>query len=135
MPETLRLLCVDDEEHILKTLERFCHNEGIALLTASSATEAISILERETVAIVISDYQMPGKNGLDFLSEVRCKWPQIVRIMISGFIELGAVSLALQQGEIFGFLPKPWQRDKLKALIQKAADQYNASTTTERTAP
>jgi len=134
MPDTLRLLCVDDEEHILKTLARFCHNEGITLLTAGSAAEALSILEREPVMIVISDYQMPGKNGLDFLSEVRSKWPQIVRIMLSGFIEPSAVSQALQQGEIFGFLPKPWQRNDLKNLIQTAAVQYKAGTATERTA-
>jgi len=133
MPDTLRLLCVDDEEHILKTLARFCHNEGITLLTAGSAAEALSILEREPVMIVISDYQMPEKNGLDFLSEVRSKWPQIIRIMLSGFIEPGAVSHALQQGEIFGFLPKPWQRSDLKNLIQTAAVQYKAGTATERT--
>ncbi|WP_281184712.1 response regulator [Trichlorobacter lovleyi] len=133
MPDTLRLLCVDDEEHILKTLARFCHNEGITLLTAGSAAEALSILEREPVMIVISDYQMPEKNGLDFLSEVRSKWPQIIRIMLSGFIEPGAVSHALQQGEIFAFLPKPWQRSDLKNLIQTAAVQYKAGTATERT--
>lgn len=70
MPDTLPLLCVDDEEHILKTLVRFCHNEGITLLTAGSAAEALSILEREPVMVIISDYQMPEKNGLDFLNEV-----------------------------------------------------------------
>lgn len=133
MSDTLRLLCVDDEEHILKTLERFCHNEGISVLTAASAAEALSILEREPIMIVLSDYQMPDQNGLDFLREVHGKWPQIVRIMLSGFIESAAVTQALQQGDIFGFLPKPWQRNDLKTLIQTAADQYKTGTTTERT--
>jgi two-component system NtrC family sensor kinase len=133
MPETLRLLCVDDEEQILKTLERFCHNEGITLLTAGSADEALSILEQQPVMIVISDYQMPEKNGLEFLHDVRNKWPQIVRIMLSGFIEPEMVAQALQRGEIFGFLPKPWQRADLKNLIRSAADQYQAETVSERT--
>jgi two-component system NtrC family sensor kinase len=84
--------------------------------------------------VIISDYQMPEKNGLDFLNEVRCKWPQIVRIMLSGYIEPSAVSLALQQGIIFGFLPKPWQRNDLKNLLQTAANQYSVGTATERTA-
>ena len=128
MPETVRLLCVDDEEHILKTLERFCHNEGITLLTAGSAAEALSILEREPVMIVISDYQMPEQNGLEFLHDVQSKWPQIVRIVLSGFIEPEMVDQALQRGEIFGFLPKPWQRTDLKNLIRSAADQYQAET-------
>lgn len=134
MSETLRLLCVDDEEHILKTLERFCHNEGIPLLTAGSATEALAILEREPVMIVISDYQMPEKNGLEFLHDVKSRWPHIVRIMLSGCIEPDMVSQALQRGEIFGFLPKPWQRNDLKDLIKSAADQYQTETATERTA-
>ena len=124
MSEKLRLLCVDDETHILHTLGRFCRNEGIYMLRAATAAEGLAILEREPVAIVLSDYQMPGMHGLDFLREVRCCWPQTAGIILSGFIELPAVTQALQQGDIFGFLAKPWQRDKLKALIQAAADHY-----------
>ena len=133
MPEAVRLLCGDDEEHILKTLERFCHNEGITLLTAGSAAEALAILEREPVMIVITDYQMPEKNGLEFLHDVQTRWPHIVRIMLSGFIEPGMVPQALQDGQLFGFLPKPWQRNDLKNLIKSAADQYQTETVAERT--
>jgi len=124
MSDKLRLLCVDDEPHILRSLERFCRNEGIYMLTAETAAEGLAILEREPVEIVLSDYQMPGMHGLSFLREVRCRWPRTTGIILSGFIELPAVTQALQQGDIFGFLAKPWQRDKLKALIQAAADHY-----------
>lgn len=128
MPESVCLLCVDDEEHILKTMERFCRNENIPLLTASSAAQAKTILEQHPVTIIISDYQMPETNGLEFLREVGHNWPQTVRIIISGFIETAELSNALLCGEIFGFLPKPWQRSKLKTLIQRAVEQYNTAT-------
>lgn len=127
MPDTLHILCVDDEEHILKTLERFCHNESIAMLAASSATEALKILENKPVNIIISDYQMPETDGLAFLDEVSCRWPQTVRIILSGFIETSAVTQALQQGKIFGFLPKPWQRSELKNMIQAASGHYQTT--------
>jgi len=133
MPDTLHILCVDDEEHILKTLERFCHNEGIAMLAASSAAEALHILEHRPVNIVISDYQMPETDGLTFLDEVSCRWPQTVRIILSGFIETAAVTQALQQAKIFGFLPKPWQRSELKSMIQAASCHYQTTACSKGT--
>ncbi|MDK9716968.1 MAG: response regulator [Trichlorobacter sp.] len=127
MSDTLHILCVDDEEHILKTLERFCHNEGVTMLAASSAAEALNILENKPVNIIISDYQMPETDGLAFLDEVSNRWPETIRIILSGFIETSAVTRALEQGRIFGFLPKPWQRSELKNMIQTASAQYKTN--------
>jgi two-component system, NtrC family, sensor kinase len=133
MSDTLHVLCVDDEEHILKTVERFCHNEGIPMLAASSVAAALKILENEPVNIIISDYQMPETDGLAFLDEVSNRWPKTIRIILSGFIETSAVTQALEQGKIFGFLPKPWQRSQLKSLIQAASAKYQADICTEGT--
>lgn len=124
MTEPLRVLCVDDELHILHTLARFCKNEGLSMLSASSATDALALLERETVDVVISDYQMPGMNGLEFLHRVHAAWPGVAGIIISGFVELPAVSRALQQGDIVGFMLKPWKREDLKNLLSLAAGKY-----------
>lgn len=123
MPEKPSVLCVDDEVHILRTLERFCRNEGIRMRGAASALEALTLLEHEAVDIVVSDYQMPGMNGLDFLNEVHSRWPRVSGIVISGFVELPAVTSALRQGIIVGFLHKPWKRDELKALIKNASER------------
>jgi len=127
MPEKPSVLFVDDEAHILRTLERFCRNEGIRMHGAASAVEALDLLENEAVDIVVSDYQMPGMNGLDFLAEVHSRWPSVAGIVISGFVELPAVTSALRQGIIVGFLHKPWKRDELKELIRKASERCSGS--------
>lgn len=123
MSEKPSVLCVDDEAPILRTLERFCRNEGIPVRSASSAADALALMEREPVDIVLSDYLMPGMNGLDFLSEVHSRWPRVAGIVISGFVELPAVASALRQGVIVGFLHKPWKRDELKELIKNASER------------
>lgn len=121
MSARLRLLCVDDEVHILRTLERFCRNEGISMHSATSAAQALELLENQPVDVVVSDYQMPGMNGLDFLHEVHARWPWISGIVISGFVELPVVASALEKGDIVGFLPKPWKRDELKKLLRSVS--------------
>lgn len=109
-------------------MQRFCQNEQIELLTAQSAIEALALLEQEPIAVIISDYQMPAMNGLDLLEQVRLRWPQTVRIILSGFVSLPIINQALQRGDIYAFLSKPWSRDELKALIAAAFSHYNNST-------
>lgn len=122
MPDVLRLLCVDDEPHILHSLQRFCRNQGIAMLSAASASEALGLLKREKVSVILSDFRMPQMNGLDFLRQARLLRPGTAGIILSGYADIPVVSKALQDGEIFGFVPKPWRRDELAALISAAAD-------------
>lgn len=93
------------------------------MLSASSATDALALLERETVDVIISDYQMPGMNGLEFLHHVHAAWPRVAGIIISGFVELPAVTRALQQGDIVGFMLKPWKREELKNLLAQALEK------------
>lgn len=118
MPDRLTILCVDDESHILHTLERFCRNEGFTMLSAQSADQGLALLEKNHVDAVISDYQMPQKNGLDLLREVKRQWPGTTRIMLSGCIDSSQLEQAMQHGEISAFLPKPWQRAQLKSILQ-----------------
>lgn len=116
----LRLLCVDDEPHITNAIERFCRNEGIGLLKASSASEALQIMEHEAVDLVLSDYHMPGMSGLELLCEVHHRWPHVTGFIVSGFLELPVIINAIEKGCIQGVLQKPWKREELKDLIDKA---------------
>ncbi len=120
MARPVRILCVDDERHILQTLGRFCRIEGHEMVTAVSAAEGLKILAGEAVDVIISDFRMPGMNGLDFLREVSRKWPLKGRILLSGCADIPAVNQAVKDGEVDALIPKPWNRDVLRTAIQAA---------------
>jgi two-component system NtrC family sensor kinase len=127
MNRPVRILCIDDERHILQTLGRFCRNEGHAMTAAVSVAEGLNILALESMDVIISDFRMPGMNGLDFLREVARKWPRSGRILLSGCADLPAVNQAIKDAEIDAFIPKPWSRDELRAAIRTAAARASGS--------
>lgn len=125
MDGQVRILCVDDEVNVLRALERMFLDEDYELLTASSAAEGLEILEREDpVQIVISDYRMPIMNGVDFLREVCVRWPDTVRIVLSGYADTAAIVAAINDGQIYKFVPKPWNDDELKVTVVNALEKY-----------
>ena len=79
------VLFVDDEPNILKALTRICRSEGYEILTAETPEVAVRILESEPVAVVVSDQQMPGTSGTTLLSRVRERFPDTVRILLTGY--------------------------------------------------
>lgn len=125
MSEQVTILCVDDERNVLKALERVFMDEEYEIVIADSAAEGLAILANGLCPqVVISDYRMPGINGVDFLKEVCKKWPETVRIVLSGFADTAAVVDAINEGEIYKFIPKPWNDDELKVTIANALDRY-----------
>lgn len=126
--ELPKILCVDDDPFILKTLMRFFRRDKLEILTADSAEEGLVLFRRHPpVRIVIADFRMPGMNGLDFLRQVRHESPETVNILISGYAEPSAVSAALEDRLIFRFLPKPWYRAELRKIINEALGQAENS--------
>lgn len=124
MPEEIKVLCVDDEQNVLNSLRRLFMDEDYTVLTASSGKEGISILEREAAQIVISDYRMPSMNGVEFLEEVYKRWPQTVRIVLSGYADASAIVGAINVGHIYKFIPKPWNDEELKVTIKNSIERY-----------
>ena len=123
--ETIRILCVDDETNVLRALERLFLDDDYEIHTASSGEEGIAILkEVGPVQVVISDYRMPRMNGVDFLREVYQRWPETVRIVLSGYADTASVVSAINEGHIYKFVPKPWNDDELKVTIGNAIDLY-----------
>lgn len=124
MEEEIRILCVDDEPNVLNALRRLFIDEDYVIFTASSGPEGISILEKEHVQLVISDYRMPSMNGVEFLKEVYKRWPQTVRIVLSGYADASAIVGAINEGHIYKFIPKPWNDDELKVTISNSVERY-----------
>jgi two-component system NtrC family sensor kinase len=125
MGEDVKILFVDDERNVLKAIERLFIDDDYDLLTASSGDEGLSILENEyPVQLVISDYKMPGMNGVDFLRQVCQRWPDTIRIVFSGHADTTAVIEAINEGQIYKFIQKPWNDDGLKITISNSLEFY-----------
>jgi len=125
MYELVSILCVDDEENVLKSLKRLFLDSEFEILLAKSGEEGLEILRKtEPVQIVISDYRMPKMNGVDFLKEVYKHWPDTIRIVLSGYADTVAIIEAINIGHIYKFIPKPWNDAELKVAISNALDRY-----------
>jgi len=107
------ILFVDDEINILDALTRSVRGLNLKVYSANSAKEGISILEQKDIDIVISDKNMPGMGGNEFLQEVARRWPETVRIMLTAYTELNSVMDAINTGRVWSFMQKPWNNDEL----------------------
>ncbi len=123
------VLLVDDEESILSALKRVLRREGYGLLTCSSGTDALALLEESerAIGVVVSDFRMPGMNGIEFLSHVRALHPDTIRIVLSGYADAEMVQSAINQGEVYRFISKPWDDDELKTTIRSSVQQFEAT--------
>ena len=117
------VLFVDDEANILSSLKRLFHPFGYRILTAESGAQGLAILEREHVDLVVSDMRMPEMNGAQFLEKVREKWPETVRMLLTGHTEIGATIDAINKGQIYRYISKPWQDSDIIPTIKHALHQ------------
>ncbi|ABP66932.1 response regulator receiver protein [Caldicellulosiruptor saccharolyticus DSM 8903] len=119
------VLFVDDEENILSALKRALIDEEYRCLFAKSGDEALKILEKENVQVIVADMKMPEMDGLTLLKIVKQKYPKIVRVVLSGFTQLPQVLAAINQAGIFRFITKPWNvEEELKIVINQALEYY-----------
>lgn len=135
MTDQIRILCVDDERNVLRALERIFLDEEYEILTAASGEEGLQLLdESQEVQVVISDFRMPGMNGVEFLKEVFKSHPETIRIVLSGYADTAAVVAAINEGKIYKFIPKPWNDDELRMTVAKALDHFAAQRRNEQLA-
>jgi two-component system NtrC family sensor kinase len=119
------ILCVDDERNVLRSLERIFIDDDYDIHTATSAEEALRILENNgPFQVVISDYRMPGMGGVEFLKEVYRRWPDTVRIVLSGYADSATIVSAINEGRIYKFLPKPWNDNEIRVAVANALERY-----------
>jgi predicted signal transduction protein with EAL and GGDEF domain len=116
------LLIVDDEPNIVRSIRRVLHKEKYNVFTASGATEALLTLESNLIDVVVSDHRMPEMTGVKFLAEVSKRHPQTVRLMLSGEADINVMMDAINEGNIFKFICKPWSDSNLRNVVREAAN-------------
>lgn len=119
------ILCVDDENNILQSLRRLLRKEGYNLLLASSGEEAFELLEQNDVHLIISDQRMPQMNGTEFLASVKEKYPDVLRVILTGYTDVDSITESINKGHIYKFFLKPWNDNNLKLEIRQALEQYD----------
>ncbi len=117
------VLVVDDEVRSQEALRRTL-DEDFEVSCVSSAEEALKVLEREFIQIVLCDQRMPGTCGVDFLKQVRAQYPEVIRIIISGYTDAQDIIAAVNDAGIYLYLLKPWQPDQLVMALKNAAQLY-----------
>ena len=120
---TAKLLFVDDEQNILSSLKRVFRSQGYEILTATSGAEGLALMEQQPVDLVISDMRMPQMDGAQFLAAVAERWPETVRMLLTGYADLNSTVDAINKGRIYGYFSKPWEDNEIRLTVQHAIER------------
>ncbi len=120
------LLIVDDEENILRSLKRLLHSDGYRILTANRGKEALELIEKHKVAVIVSDQRMPEMSGIELINKAKELHPDLVCLLLSGYTEHRFVQDAKTKKNIYRFLSKPWDDEVLCTAISEAFIQYES---------
>jgi len=120
-----RILLVDDEPNVLSALRRIFRRENYQIETAMSGAEALQILAKNDFQLMISDFKMPQMVGSELLKRVKSLYPEIIRIMLTGYADTDAVMGAINEGAVYKFILKPWNDDDLRVTVALALEQYD----------
>ncbi|MHB9117428.1 MAG: HD domain-containing phosphohydrolase [Burkholderiales bacterium] len=130
--EPATLLFVDDEANILSALKRLFRPLGYRILTAESGAAGLLLCEQNHIDLVISDMRMPEMNGAQFLEQVRLKWPDAVRILLTGYADISSTIAAINKGEIYRYLAKPWEDNDIVLAVKHALERKHLEREKQR---
>lgn len=120
MPYTI--LLVDDDERLLAGMKRVLKKDGYRLLFSRSGNDALQKLETKNADMVISDYQMPGINGIEFLKQVKGLYPDMLTIMMTGLEDVKVAMQAINEAGVYKFLLKPFGTEMLRITVKRAVE-------------
>ena len=119
------VLFLDDEANILTALKRAMRKESFRVLTAASGEEGLELLAEHEVSVIVSDQNMPGMMGAEFLARSRTVAPNAVRMMLTGYSDMETATQAINEGEISRFITKPWDDDDLTLVLHDAIKRFS----------
>ena len=123
-----KVLFLDDEQNVLNSLRRLFIKD-FHILMSTSGPEALDLLRNNNVSVIVSDNLMPGMKGIEFLQHAKRIAPDSVRIMLTGHGDMQAAMDAINQGEVYKFITKPWDSEELRATIINSIDRYRVIST------
>ncbi len=126
------LLVVDDEPRILAALKEILERQGYHVVTVGDASHALALLRDRAFGVVISDHVMPDMTGLDFLVECQRIQPHATRVLVTAVLSLPTLVDAINKGEIYRFIAKPWLREELLATVRNAVNRHELLTQNQR---
>jgi response regulator RpfG family c-di-GMP phosphodiesterase len=129
--EKIRVLYVDDEENNLQAFKATFRRDFKVFL-AISASEGEEILKNEVIDIIITDQRMPEKTGVEFLESIIPIYPKPIRLLLTGYTDIQAVIDAINKGQVYHYLTKPWEEDYLRTVIKNAYEIYTLRIENER---
>ena len=128
----MTILCVDDEPNILSSLRRLFRGKGYEVLTAISGAQGLELLAQQPVDLVISDMRMPEMDGARFLAQVRERWPNTVRLLLTGYSDVQSIQDAINCGEIYRYITKPWDDNDILLIVRHALERHQLELEKQR---
>ena len=120
----INVLYIDDEPHNLLSFKASFRRE-FNVFTAESAEEGRKILEQKEIHVILSDQRMPGMSGIEFFESILKTFPSPIRILITGYTDINAVIDAINRGQVYKYLTKPWNENDIRIFVDKAYEVYN----------
>lgn len=130
-PAKRPILVVDDEPDILHSLKALLRRE-YEVFTAGSGAQAMTVLQENVIHLVMTDQRMPHMTGVDVLKRVKSEHPEAIRLIFTGYADIQAVVDAVNQGNVFRYVAKPWDPDVLMAVLREAGEVYDRLTEREQ---
>lgn len=121
-----KILIVDDEPANLRSLERLFRKD-YEVLTAGSGAEALELLQQHDVAVLITDQRMPGMTGIELLKKTVPIRPRMVRIILTGYTDVDALVEAINCGQVYRYVAKPWNNEELLLTVRRALEHYETN--------
>jgi len=131
-PTTYSLLFVDDEEGILKALQRIFRKEGYDIHVRTNPEDALELIKTRRIDLIISDYNMPQMNGSELLEKSSRIYPDAIRILLTGFGDINIAMEAINKGRVYKFILKPWNDQDLKITVRQALKQLELAAENRR---